>query len=134
MIPFPQLSESDAERLLFDRQRPAGQAARTGCSTSCGIRTRWSATCSTGELNLRAMSLVYTTLLSLVPLVAFAFAVLKGFGVPPRARAAACTSSCSRSASARCELTAQIMEFVDNVRGDVLGSVGLAFLLYTVVR
>ena len=35
----------------------------------------------TGELNLRAMGLVYTTLLSLVPLIAFAFAVLKGLGV-----------------------------------------------------
>jgi len=31
------------------------------------------------------------------------------------------------------ELTTQIMTFVDNTRGGVLGSVGLAFLLYTVV-
>ena len=31
------------------------------------------------------------------------------------------------------ELTAQIMRFVENVRGGVLGSLGLAFLLYTVV-
>ena len=34
-----------------------------------------------GELNLRAMSLVYTTLLSLVPLLALSFSILKGFGV-----------------------------------------------------
>jgi membrane protein len=34
-----------------------------------------------GELNLRAMSLVYTTLLSIVPLLAVSFSVLKGFGV-----------------------------------------------------
>jgi membrane protein len=34
----------------------------------------------TGELTLRAMSLVYTTLLSIVPLIAFSFSVLKGFG------------------------------------------------------
>src|SRR5256884_5077928 len=33
-----------------------------------------------GEINLRAMSLVYTTLLSLIPLLAFSFAVLKIFG------------------------------------------------------
>ena len=35
----------------------------------------------TGELSLRAMSLVYTTLLSLIPLLAVSFAVLKAFGV-----------------------------------------------------
>ncbi|HET9680106.1 MAG TPA: ribonuclease BN, partial [Gammaproteobacteria bacterium] len=34
-----------------------------------------------GQLNLRAMSMVYTTLLSIVPLLAFSFSVLKGFGV-----------------------------------------------------
>ena len=34
-----------------------------------------------GQLNLRAMSLVYTTLLSVVPLLAVSFSVLKGFGV-----------------------------------------------------
>ena len=33
------------------------------------------------ELTLRAMSLVYTTLLSLVPLLAFSFSILKAFGV-----------------------------------------------------
>src|SRR5215471_16565363 len=33
-----------------------------------------------GDINLRAMGLVYTSLLSIVPLVAFAFAVLKVFG------------------------------------------------------
>ncbi|TLZ49791.1 MAG: YihY/virulence factor BrkB family protein, partial [Gammaproteobacteria bacterium] len=33
-----------------------------------------------GEINLRAMSLVYTTLLSLIPLLAFSFAILKAFG------------------------------------------------------
>ena len=34
-----------------------------------------------GQLTLRSMSLVYTTLLSIVPLIAFSFSVLKGFGV-----------------------------------------------------
>ncbi len=34
-----------------------------------------------GMLSLRAMSLVYATLLSLVPLLAISFSVLKGLGV-----------------------------------------------------
>ena len=35
---------------------------------------------SRGQINLHAMGLVYATLLSLVPLLAFAFAILKAFG------------------------------------------------------
>ena len=35
---------------------------------------------SRGQINLYAMGLVYATLLSLIPLIAFAFAVLKAFG------------------------------------------------------
>jgi membrane protein len=86
----------------------------------------------TGELNLRAMGLVYTTLLSLVPLIAFAFAVLKGLGVHRDLEPL--IFEFLRPIGERAgELTAQMMAFVENVRGDVLGSVGLALLLYTVV-
>ena len=34
-----------------------------------------------GQLNLRAMSLVFTTMLSIVPLIAVSFAVMKAFGM-----------------------------------------------------
>lgn len=86
----------------------------------------------TGQLNLRAMGLVYTTLLSLVPLIAFAFAVLKGLGVHRDLEPL--VYEFLRPIGERAgELTAQMMGFVENVRGDVLGSLGLAFLLYTVV-
>jgi membrane protein len=81
----------------------------------------------TGELNLRAMGLVYTTLLSLVPLAAFAFAVLKGLGVHRDLEPL--IFEFLRPIGERAgELTTQFMHFVDNVRGDVLGSVGLAIL------
>ena len=86
----------------------------------------------TGELNLRAMGLVYTTLLSLVPLIAFAFAILKGLGV--HGELEPLIFEFLRPIGGRAgELTTQMMTFVDNVSGGVLGSVGLAFLLYTVV-
>ena len=41
-----------------------------------------------GELNQRAASLVFTTLLSLVPLLAVSFSVLKAFGVADKQRMA----------------------------------------------
>lgn len=86
----------------------------------------------TGELNLRAMGLVYTTLLSLVPLLAFAFAVLKGLGVHRDLEPL--IYEVLRPIGARAgEITGHVMNFAERVRGGVLGSVGLAFLLYTVV-
>ncbi len=86
----------------------------------------------TGELNLRAMGLVYTTLLSLVPLFAFAFAILKGLGVH-RDLEPLIYEFLHPIGERAGELTTQMMTFVENLRGGVLGSVGLAFLLYTVV-
>jgi membrane protein len=79
MTPFARLRER-AERLLFDRHdlpvKPANWLLDLLRYPFALIRDLLN-----GELNLRAMSLVYTTLLSLVPLAAFAFAVLKGLGI-----------------------------------------------------
>ena len=85
-----------------------------------------------GELNVRAMSLAYTTLLSIVPLIAFSFSILKGLGA--HANMAALIYEFFRPiGGAAPELTKSVMQFVKNMRGDVLGSIGLAFLTYTVV-
>jgi membrane protein len=83
-----------------------------------------------GELTLRAMSLVYTTLLSIVPLLALSFAVLKGFGFHRELEPVLYTFL-EPLGDRGYELTSQIMAFVDNVRGDVLGSLGVIVLLYT---
>lgn len=85
-----------------------------------------------GELNLRAMGLVYTTLLSVVPLVAFTFAVLKGLGVH-RDLEPVIYEFLKPVGDQAQVLTGQIVDFVDNTRGGILGSLGLAFLLYTVI-
>lgn len=85
-----------------------------------------------GELNMRAMSLVYTTLLSLVPLLAFSFSILKGLGARNDLQALV-FEFFRPMGSAADQLTMRVMQFVENVRGGVLGSVGLAFLIYTVV-
>ncbi len=130
MTPFARLHER-IERLLFDRHylpvEPANWLLDVLRYPFALVRDLL-----TGELNLRAMGLVYTTLLSLVPLAAFAFAVLKGLGVH-RDLEPLIYEFLYPIGERATELTAQFMAFVDNVRGDVLGSVGLAFLLYTVV-
>lgn len=85
-----------------------------------------------GDLTLRAMSLVYTTLLSVVPIIALSFSVLKGLGYH-RELEPLLYSFLEPLGDRGYELTSQIMTFVDNVRGGVLGSLGLLFLLYTLI-
>jgi len=85
-----------------------------------------------GQLTMRAMSLVYTTLLSIVPLLAFSFAILKGFGVFNQLEPY--LSNLLEPLGTQGEqITKQILALVENVRGSVLGGVGLAFFLYTAI-
>jgi len=85
-----------------------------------------------GDLTLRAMSLVYTTMLSIVPLIALSFSVLKGLGYHHELEPVL-YSFLEPLGDKAYALTAQVMSFVDNVRGGLLGSIGLIFLLYTVI-
>ncbi len=84
-----------------------------------------------GEISLRSMSLVYTTLLSLVPLLAFSFSLLKGFGVHNQVEPLL-LNLLEPLGDERFRITQQIMAFVGNIKVGVLGSVGLGVLLYTV--
>lgn len=85
-----------------------------------------------GQLNLRAMSLVYTTLLAMVPLLALSFSVLKAFGVYNQIEPAL-ERFLEPLGERGAEITARITEFVANINVGVLGSLGLALLLYTAV-
>jgi membrane protein len=87
---------------------------------------------ATGELNLRAMSLVFTTLLSLVPLIAVAFSVLKAFGVHNQIEPVL-LGILEPLGSRGEEITASIIGFVQNVKVGVLGSLGVAMLFYTII-
>lgn len=86
-----------------------------------------------GQLTLRAMSLVYTTLLSLVPLLAFSFSILKAFDFHTRIKPLLQKFLEPLGENKAAELTEQIWGYVDKVSGTVLGSVGLLVLVYTVV-
>src|SRR5688572_21504132 len=83
-----------------------------------------------GDLSLRAMSLVYTTMLAIVPLLAFAFAVLKGLGFH-RDLEPLLQRFLAPLGPQAAELSARVVGFVDNVSGLALGSISIAILLYT---
>jgi membrane protein len=85
-----------------------------------------------GELGLRAMSLVYSTLFAIVPVIAVAFAVLKAFGYH-RELEPVLFEFLRPLGDQGYDLTRSIMGFVENVQGTILGTVGFAFLLYTVI-
>src|SRR6187549_4072896 len=87
---------------------------------------------SRGQINLYAMGLVYATLLSLVPLIAFAFAVLKAFGAHRDLQPIIYEFFKPVGASAG-ELTQRVMDFADRVSTGVVGSLGLALLLWTLL-
>lgn len=85
-----------------------------------------------GQLTLRAMGLVYTTLLSLVPLIAVSFSMLKGFGFHNQVEPMLMNMMAPLGEKG-VEITSRIIEFVDNIKAGVLGSLGLLLLVYTVI-
>ncbi|PLW82353.1 ribonuclease BN [Kineobactrum sediminis] len=87
---------------------------------------------STGQLTLRAMSLVYTTLLSMVPLLAVSFSVLKAFGVHNQVEPLLFNLVQPLGEQGN-EIVDKVLGFVENMKVGVLGSVGLVLLLYTVI-
>mgnify|MGYP001826814130 FL=1 len=85
-----------------------------------------------GQLTMRAMSLVYTTLLSIVPLLAFSFSVLKGFGIHEQIQDQMYLFLEPLGERGK-EITDSVMSLVYNVDGRVLGGVSLAFFMWTAV-
>ena len=87
---------------------------------------------SGGLPSLRSMGLVYTTLLSLVPLLAVSFSVLKGFGAHNQLEPAL-INLMEPLGEKGIQVSQQIISFVDNMKVGVLGSLGLLFLIITVL-
>ena len=87
---------------------------------------------ASGLPTLRATGLVYTTLLSIVPLLAVSFSVLKGFGAHNQLEPAL-ISLLEPLGEKGTQISEQIISFVDNMQVGVLGSIGLAFLIYTIL-
>ena len=85
-----------------------------------------------GHNKLYAMGLVYMTILSLVPLLAVMFSVLKGFGVHNQLEPLL-LNLLAPLGEKGIEITTTVLSFVDNIKVGVLGAVGLGLLLFTVV-
>ena len=85
-----------------------------------------------GTLSLRAMSLVYTTLLSIVPALAIAFAIFRAFGFDAYLETMV-ADFLTPLGDEGAAITRQMMEFVQRVNVNILGTVGFAFLLYMVI-
>ena len=103
-------------------QRVAVQLVRLSYAVALEFRHRL--------LDARAAGLVYTTILSLVPLLAVMFSVLKGFGAHHLIEPVLAQMLEPLGEKAQ-EITSKVIGFVDNLKVGVLGIVGVAGLFYT---
>jgi len=86
-----------------------------------------------GQINFRAMGLVYTTLLTLIPLAAFSFAILKLFGASGYVELVVYQFFSALGPANATKLTSHVMLVVNRISGGVLGTVGFALLAWTLV-
>ncbi|GJM13929.1 MAG: hypothetical protein DHS20C12_23320 [Pseudohongiella sp.] len=82
-----------------------------------------------GQLSLRAMSLVFTTVIGFFPLLALTFAVLKGLGVHNALEPALLTLLQPLGAEAE-TFTADILGYVDAIQVELIGITSVGLLLY----
>lgn len=85
-----------------------------------------------GQLTLRAMGLVYTTLLSIVPLLALSFSVLKAFGVHNQIQPMLLNFLEPLGDKGE-QIAGNIVQFIRNMNVGVLGALGLGLLVYTAI-
>jgi membrane protein len=122
---------------LFDRLffGPASQGTGWGAAALRVLRYPYAVIRDLfgGEINLRAMGLVYTTLLSLIPLLAISFAILAAFGVARDLEPIVHEFFKPMGEPGVTEIAARVMHFVHRVSTRVVGTLGLAVLVWTLI-
>ena len=86
-----------------------------------------------GEINLRAMSLVYTSMISIVPLLGFAFALAKALKFDEQLQPRLLELLQPLGTDYATRIANNVVNFANNINGTVLGVVSLALLLITVL-
>jgi len=86
-----------------------------------------------GKLSLWAMSLVYTTLLSLTPFLALGFSLLKALGVHNSLEPVLLEALRGLGPVQAQQVADTVVTFVSKVEVGVLGSLGVALLLYSAI-
>lgn len=84
------------------------------------------------EVKLQALALSFKMVLSIVPLLAVMFSLLKAFGVQNRVRPMLSQAFAPLGPQGD-EITVRLLEFVNNMNVGALGAVGLVTLFWTVV-
>jgi membrane protein len=120
------------EHWLFDWPEQTGSRAIQLVATPLGYAYALLRDLFGGDLGLRAMGLVYSSLFALVPVVAVSFSVLKAFGYH-RELEPVLFEFLRPLGEKGTELTVKIMQFVENAQTTVLGTVGFVILIYTVI-
>src|SRR3984893_15997027 len=110
------------------RAGPLGGSLRVLRYPYAVVRDLWR-----GEINLRAMSLVYTTLLSIIPLLAFSFAILKVFGGHRDLEPIVYQLFAPGGGRGASEPPRGVVQSASHVSSGVVGSVGLALLAWTLL-
>ena len=86
-----------------------------------------------GQLSLRAMSLVFTTVIGFFPLLALVFAILKGLGVH-NALEPSLLALLQPLGERANEFTAEILSYVDAIQVELIGITSMGLLLYIVME
>jgi membrane protein len=113
--------------VLEARGAAVGLAVRIVRILYAVLRDLWA-----GHLSLRATGLVYVTILSIVPLIAISFSVLKAFGAQRQLEPLLRTWLAPLGAGGE-RITNLVVGFVENAQGNVLAGVGIALLFVTTV-
>ena len=120
------------DRLLWNQDLSAAPWWRRTLVRSAQITFAIGRDISEGQLSLRAMSLVYSTVLGFIPTLALIFAVLKSLGVHS-AMEGALNDLFEILGDRREEVVSQVIGFVDNIQVGVIGITSMGLLIYLVL-